>query len=133
MQQVVKEVIQITDKEQLKNIYRQVNQAMVNQDIEELKKLLTATSTLRHMTGYIQPCSEWLAQIESGQMRYDDWQEERIKEVIIDQNQATLIGQSLVTAKIWGAGPSVWPLQIKMYFVKINGKWLITKQEASTY
>ena len=52
-------------QEQLKDMYRQVNQAMVDKDIPKLNKLLKPETVLVHMTGYHQPVSEWLDQIES--------------------------------------------------------------------
>ena len=120
-------------QEQLKDMYRQVNQAMVDKDIQKLNKLLKPQTVLVHMTGYHQPVSEWLDQIESGEMFYDSWQEEAIKEVVIEGNQASLIGQSRVKARIWGGPPHTWPLQVEMQFEKVDGEWLIVKQVASRY
>lgn len=123
----------MTDDEILKNLYRQINQAMVTKDINMLEKLLEPGTLLIHMTGYRQPVSEWLDQIASGEMTYYSWQEEAIKGVTVGENSASLIGQSRIKARIWGIGPSIWRLQTKMYFEKVNGQWKITKQVASTY
>ncbi len=120
-------------QEQLKDMYRQVNQAMVDKDIPKLNKLLKPQTVLVHMTGYHQPVSEWLAQIESEEMIYDSWQEEAIKEVVIEGNHASLLGQSRVKARIWGGPPHTWPLQVEMQFEKVDGEWLIVKQVASRY
>ncbi|EHI75404.1 Uncharacterised protein [Streptococcus criceti] len=123
----------MTDDEILKNLYRQINQAMVTKDINTLEKLLKPDTLLIHTTGYHQPVSEWLDQIASGEMAYYSWQEDAIKEVTVGENSASLIGQSRVKARVWGIGPSIWRLQTKMYFEKVNGQWKITKQVASTY
>lgn len=120
-------------EEILKDIYRQVNQAMVDKDTVKLQELLKPDTVLVHMTGYIHPISEWLDQVDSEEMRYFSWQEDAIKDIKIDGNQASLVGQSRVKARIWGSGPHTWPLQMKMSFEKINGQWLVSKQEASTY
>lgn len=116
-----------------KNIYRQVNQAMVDKDTAKLADLLKPDTVLVHMTGYVQPVSEWLDQVDSEEMKYYAWQEETIKDIIIDGDRASLIGQSRVKARIWGAGPSTWPLQMKVSLEKVDGKWLVSKQVASTY
>lgn len=116
-----------------KNFYRQVNQAMVDKDTAKLKELIKPDTVLVHMTGYSQPVSEWLDQIESEEMKYYSWKEEVIKNIVVDGDRASLIGQSRVKARIWGAGPSTWPLQIHMFFEKVDGEWEIVKQVASTY
>lgn len=120
-------------EEILKNRYRQVNDAMVAKDTKTLAELITPNSILVHMTGYVQPVKEWLAQIESEEMRYYAWQEDDIKAIHITDNTASLVGQSRVKARVWGAGPATWRLQIKMDFEKIDGDWKIIKQSASTY
>ncbi|AXQ78792.1 nuclear transport factor 2 family protein [Streptococcus chenjunshii] len=123
----------MSDQELLKNLYRQVNQAMVEKDTAVLRKLLQPDTVLVHMSGYAQPVAEWLSQIESEEMVYYSWEEEAIKDLVIDSNKASLIGQSRVKAKVWGSGPHTWPLQIKMFFKKVGDDWKITKQVASTY
>ncbi|MBM7642272.1 nuclear transport factor 2 family protein [Streptococcus loxodontisalivarius] len=123
----------MSDREILINIYRDINQAMVDRDTEKLQKILKEDTLLVHMTGYQQPVSEWLDQIDSQEMKYYSWKEEAIKDIQINGDKASLIGQSRVKARIWGAGPSVWPLQIHMFFQKIDGRWQVIKQVASTY
>lgn len=85
------------------------------------------------MTGYVQPKQEWLKQIQNGDMKYYSSKEEKIKDIQIDGNHASLVGQSKVKASVWGSSVSVWPLQMKMEFVKNNGKWITANQVASTY
>lgn len=120
-------------EEILKQLYRQVNDAMVAKDTKKLAEHLEPDTVLIHMTGYVQPVTEWLEQIDTGEMIYYSWQEDAIKNIKINGNTASLIGQSRVKARIWGAGPSTWRLQIKMEFENVDGKWKIIKQTASTY
>ena len=120
-------------EEILKNRYRQVNDAMVAKDKKTLAELIAPDSVLVHMTGYVQPVKEWLAQIESEEMRYYAWQEDAIKAIHITDNTVSLVGQSRVKAWVWGAGPATWRLKIKMDFEKIDGDWKIIKESASTY
>lgn len=121
------------DQAQIIKLYRQENQAMVQKDVVTLNHILMMNMTLTHMTGYVQPKMEWIDQIQNGDMKYYSSREESIKDIQINGNEASLVGQNQVKASVWGGGINTWPLQMKMFFKKENGKWLIAKQIASTY
>ncbi len=121
------------DEEQIVQLYRAENEAMVKKDISRLDMILGDRMTLTHMTGYVQPKLEWIDQIQNEEMQYLKSKEEAIKDIRVEENWGQLTGQNLVTAKIWGGSKNVWPLQMKMYFEKNNGRWVISKQVASTY
>lgn len=121
------------DEEQIVQLYRAENEAMVKKDISRLDMILGDRMTLTHMTGYVQPKLEWIDQIQNEEMQYLESKEEAIKDIRVEENWGQLMGQNLVTAKIWGGSKNVWPLQMKMYFEKNNGRWVISKQVASTY
>ncbi|WP_125588126.1 nuclear transport factor 2 family protein [Companilactobacillus jidongensis] len=123
----------MTDKEKIVELYRTENRAMVAKDISKLNEILTPSMELTHMTGYVQKKLDWIDQIQNEQMKYFDSVEDNIKDIKIDGDKASLIGQNQVRASIWGGGVNTWPLQMKMYFVKQNGQWLISNQTASTY
>ena len=126
-------MIEMMDKEIIMQLYRDENTAMVKKDINRLNEILASSMTLTHMTGYVQPKLEWIDQIQNDEMQYLSSKEDNIKNIEIDGNKASLVGQNRVQAKIWGGGVNTWPLQMKMYFEKKNGEWTITKQVASTY
>lgn len=121
------------DEEQIVQLYRAENEAMVKKDISRLDMILGDRMTLTHMTGYVQPKLEWIDQIQNEEMQYLESKEEAIKDIRVEGNLGQLTGQNLVTAKIWGGSKNVWPLQMKMYFEKNNGRWVISKQVANTY
>lgn len=123
----------MTDEEAIIDLYRQENQAMVDKDIVKLNEILAPSMQLRHMTGYLQPKMEWIDQIQNGDMKYFSSVEENIKDVKVDGNSASLVGQNKVRASVWGSGVATWPLQMRMEFKKNHGKWVITNQFASTY
>ncbi|GEO68326.1 nuclear transport factor 2 family protein [Levilactobacillus acidifarinae] len=123
----------MTDKETIIQLYRDENTAMVQKDISRLNEILTDGMALTHMTGYVQPKFEWIDQIQNGEMQYFSSQEEAIQDVQIDGDQASLVGQNRVQAKIWGGGINTWPLQMQMFYHKQAGQWRITRQVASTY
>lgn len=123
----------MTDKEAIIDLYRRENKAMVDKDIVTLNQILAPTMQLTHMTGYVQPKFEWIDQIQNEQMKYFSSVEENIKNINIDGNHASLVGQNKVKASIWGSGVVTWPLQMKVNFTKVDGKWIISDQVASTY
>ena len=88
------------DEQQIIALYRAVNQAMVAKDIDKLDRILADDMHLVHMTGYDQTKDEWFAQIRSEQMRYYSTKEENIKDIKIEGNKASFIGQSRVDARI---------------------------------
>lgn len=92
----------MNDQEGLIKLYRTENKAMVGKDIATLNKILAPTMTLRHMTGTIQTKAEWLSQIQDEQMKYFSSKEDSIKDIHINGDHATLIGQNQVKARIWG-------------------------------
>ena len=122
-----------SDQQELVNLYRMENRAMVSRDVATLNRILAPGMQLVHMTGYVQPKLEWIDQIQNGDMHYFSSTEDRIKDVQIDGNRASLIGQNQVRASVWGSAVATWPLQMRVEYEKDNGKWLIVKQEASTY
>lgn len=123
----------MTDEEQIIQLYRDENTAMVAKDINKLNEILAPTMHLTHMTGYVQPKLEWIDQIQNEEMHYFSSTEDNVKNVEINGDTASLIGQNKVRASVWGSGVNTWPLEMKMRFVKQNGKWIIASQEASTY
>ncbi|PMD73008.1 nuclear transport factor 2 family protein [Companilactobacillus nuruki] len=123
----------MTDKEVIVQLYRDENTAMVEKNLNRLNDILDPSMNLTHMTGYVQPKLEWIDQIQNEEMQYLSSKEDNIKDIEIDGSKASLVGQNRVQAKIWGSGVNTWPLQMKMYYEKKNGKWIIVKQVASTY
>lgn len=97
-----------TDEQTIIDLYRTKNKAMVERDIATLNKILAPGMSLTHMTGYVQPKEEWLNQIQSEEMKYYSSEEDNIKDVHIDGDKASLIGQNQVKVRIWGGGPSTY-------------------------
>ena len=123
----------MNDKEAIVQLYRDENEAMVKKDINKLNEILAENMKLTHMTGYVQPKLEWIDQIQNGEMQYFESEEDNITDIVIKGDMASLVGQNQVQAKIWGGGINTWHLQMKMYYQRKNGKWIIVSQVASTY
>lgn len=112
-------------------LYGQLHAQMVSADTAGLSTLLTDDFHLIHMTGYDQPRAQWLADIQSGRMRYFSSTEEEVT-VHIDGDTARLRGRNRVSAEIWGAR-GTWPLQLDAQLVRRRGQWQISVAVASTY
>lgn len=123
----------MNDQDKLIELYRLENKAMVEKDLLALNKILATDMTLTHITGYVQSKMDWIDQIQNDQMQYFSSKEENIEDIEINSEKASLVGRSQVKARIWGGSVNTWPLQMKMYFKKVNGTWLIVHQDASTY
>ncbi|MDR6558598.1 hypothetical protein J2809_002968 [Arthrobacter pascens] len=105
--------------------------AMVAGDVAALDKILTADFTLKHMTGYVQSKSEWLDDIESGQMQYHRME---TVEVTVDAEGAVpeLTARTLTDATIWGAR-ATWRLTLRSWFEPHEGDWVLARTVASTW
>jgi hypothetical protein len=111
--------------------YEAQRDAMVAGDAEALGALLDDGFTLTHMTGYVQPKAEWLADVRSGEMRYHAVHDVDVR-VDIDTDAPILIARSRTEATIWGSH-GTWPLQLRIRYSAIGGSWLASETVASTW
>jgi ketosteroid isomerase-like protein len=121
----------VEDEADIRALYGHLHRAMVAADTGALAALLTDDFHLVHMTGYDQSRTEWLSQIDSGQMRYFSSVEEALI-VQIDGDRATLRGRNRVSANIWGMR-GTWPLQLDVQLSRRQGRWQMSMATASTY
>lgn len=119
------------EEESLKNLYRQINQAMLDKDTAKIDALTDAGFTLTHITGYKQSKDEWLNHIATGQMQYHQIDEKSVK-AFINDNRADIIGQAKTQATIWGTH-GTWYLQLHYTAVKDNGQWRADKAVATLF
>ncbi|MFV0287823.1 MAG: nuclear transport factor 2 family protein [Mycoplasmatales bacterium] len=94
-----------------------LGQAMVERDIKVLDELLDDDACLQHITGYIQPKAEWLAQVKVDYFTYRKVEYQNIQ--IMDINN-----QGLISIKVdWTiTGNSVWPFAAIFYLKEVDGK-----------
>ncbi len=106
-------------------------EAMVAGDAAALEKILTADFTLKHMTGYVQSRSEWLDDIESGQMRYHRM--ETVQATVSPEGTTpSLTARTLTDATIWGSR-SAWRLTLRSWCEPRGDDWGIARTVASTW
>lgn len=120
-----------TEQQEVIKITGLLAEMMIARDLDGLNNLLDRGFTLTHITGYVQPKAEWLLEIETERMKY--YSTEVVKqEVKINGDKAIFIGQSLISARIWGSH-HVWRIQQTMQLEKRKGKWIILSSVAQSF
>ena len=120
------------DKELLTQCYHTMYRGMIEKDMELLGESLDESFVLVHMTGMRQTKSQYMDYIANGTLNYYSEKTEHL-EITVQREQAQLVGQSKVSAAVFGGGKHVWSLQLSMKAVKRNGKWYMTEAVASAY
>jgi len=119
------------DQSEVLKTVRQLADWMIRKDTVAMNMILDKDYSLTHMTGYIQPKTEWFGEVEKESMKYYSAKEVNYK-ISIHENKAEVIMQNLVDARIWGTR-NIWRLQQKMQLEKQKGRWIILKSVASTF
>ena len=107
-------------------------QGMIEKNTSTLNKVLDDSFILVHMTGLRQPKTEYFASIQNGELNYYSEKTEDLK-ITINGDKATVIGESLVEATVYGGGKNRWRLKQSLKAIKKNEKWYFTESIASTY
>ena len=119
-------------KEQIEECYRQMYQGMIVKDREILSRVLDNDFVLVHMTGMRQSKEAFIRAVEDGTLNYFSVNHQNI-EVEIYGDTAQLIGQSVVSAAVFGGGRHTWRLQLKIKLIQKNNTWRMLEARASTY
>lgn len=120
------------EREALAGRYRLMYRGMIQKDAMLLEEVLDDSFVLLHMTGMRQSKRQYIEAILNGTLNYFSEQAEAVNSTI-EGNAARLVGQSRVTAAVFGGGKHMWRLQLNMRAVKRDGHWYFTGAEASTY
>ena len=107
-------------------------QHMISKDISQLSEILDDSFILVHMTGMKQDKQEYLKAIADGTLNYYSETTEKVN-IKINENKASIIGQSRVNAAVFGGGRHTWRLELDIDLINKDGRWLITEARASTY
>lgn len=119
------------DKIAISDIIHSLTSRMITRDIEGLDSILDNDFTLTHITGYVQPKREWLAEISTEKMRYYASEEIELS-ISVTEDDAVCRFRQLIDAKIWGTR-SQWPLQQTINLHRRNGSWTIGRSVARTF
>ena len=119
-------------KEQLENCYRQMYRAMIDKDRKILSEVLDDSFVLIHMTGMRQSKETFISAVENGMLNYFSANHQNI-ETVIRGDAAQIIGQSVVSAAVFGGGRHTWRLQLDLKLIRNANGWNIAEARASTY
>lgn len=117
---------------ELEQRYIELYRCMVEKDVASLSAILDDSFVLAHMTGMQQDKQSFLHSIENGTLNYYAAIHETMRSAV-EENQAHFVGESRVTASVFGGGRHTWRLRLQIQFVNQNGKWMIGRTVASTY
>lgn len=121
-----------SDEQLIREVYIRMYEAMIAKDGSVLREVLDDSFVLVHMTGMRQPKEAFIKAVLNGTLNYYSAEHENMP-VEISGDTALLIGQSCVTAAVFGGGRQGWHLQQKCSMKKTGGIWKITGSVASTY
>lgn len=120
------------EKDELEKCYIELYRCMVEKDLDALSNILGDGFVLVHMTGMEQDKQTFVRAVGNGTLNYYHAEHEHIR-AKVNGDHAELIGQSIVTAAVFGGGKHTWKLQLRVWLTNQNKKWMIDKAVASTY
>ncbi len=120
-----------TAHEGVVDAYRAYLRAMIDGDINALEDPLDEGSTLTHITGYVQPKTEWLAQMRAGQFDYHTARENDLS-IDVDDDPARLVGRIITDATEYWTRAN-WRLPLTMDYARPNGSWTALRAVATTW
>ena len=120
------------DKTPIIEAYKKMYSAMIAKDADLLNEVLDDDFVLVHMTGMRQSKQAFIRAVLNGTLNYYSAVHENMP-VEMTGSTAVIIGQSYVSAAVFGGGRSSWRLQQKCSLKKVGCEWKITESIASTY
>ncbi|WP_192582888.1 nuclear transport factor 2 family protein [Streptomyces albicerus] len=118
-----------TPRDEVLDAFRAQLRAMTDGDTDALDDLLADGSTLTHMTGYVQPKQEWLAQMREGRFDYHSIVD---LDVEVDGDTARLVVRTVTDATVYGTRAD-WRLQLTVDYAYENDAWIVVGSAASTW
>ncbi|MFF2131240.1 nuclear transport factor 2 family protein [Streptomyces olivochromogenes] len=120
-----------TDREDILQVHHAYLDAMVEGDTQSLDDLLDDGFFLTHMTGYVQPKAEWLAQMRAGQFVYHSIDEVDTA-LDIDGGTARLTVRTKTDAKVYGSRAD-WRLLLATDYARGGDAWIPMRTVATTW
>ncbi|WP_159106869.1 nuclear transport factor 2 family protein [Streptomyces rishiriensis] len=118
-------------REEILDAHRAYLSAMDEGDTKALDDLLEDGFTLTHMTGYVQPKAEWLAQMRQGQFVYHVIDEKKTT-LDIDGDTARLVARTVTDATVYGTRAD-WRLQLVTDYARQGDTWVTLRTVATTW
>lgn len=119
-------------RKELEQCYVELYRCMTEKDMASLAAILDDSFELVHMTGMKQDKQSFVHAVKDGTLNYYSAHHENIQ-AQVNGVHAEVVGESLVTAAVFGGGQHTWRLRLQIRFISRNGKWLAGRMVASTY
>ncbi len=120
------------NQNELEQRYIELYRCMIEKDLASLSDILDSSFVLVHITGMQQDKHSFIHSIDNGTLNYYSAVHEAARSEA-EENQAHFIGESRVTASVFGGGRHTWRLRLQIQFVNRNGKLMIGRTVASAY
>lgn len=126
-----------TDREAILQAHRAYLEAMAQGDTRALDDLLDDGFTLTHMTRYVQPKAEWLAQMRDGQFVYHaihdvDTAIDLDLDLDNDNDTARLTARTITDATVYGTRAD-WRLRLTTDYARRGDAWIPLRTVATTW
>ncbi|WP_406432290.1 nuclear transport factor 2 family protein [Streptomyces sp. NBC_00631] len=109
----------------LREAHRACLDAEIEGDTTTLEGLLAEDFTLTHVTGYVQPKAEWLAQMRQGRFVYHSIEEKDTAFDVDDDGTARLTARTLADATVYGTRAD-WRLGLATVYACHDDAWVAT-------
>lgn len=116
----------------LREAHRAYLDAMIEGDTTALDGLLAEDFTLTHMTGYVQPKAEWLAQMRQGRFVYHSIEEKDTAFDVDDDGTARSTARTLTDATVYGTRAN-WRLRLATDYARQDDVWVARRTVATTW
>ena len=105
--------------------------AMQAGDTDELRRLIGDVFTLTHITGYVQPGDEWLAEMRQGQFVYHhiDVRDLRLS---MEGDKVRLSARTLTDARVYD-GRNEWRLDLALVYARHGDHWVAERATATLW
>ncbi|MEU9639542.1 nuclear transport factor 2 family protein [Streptomyces tendae] len=116
----------------LRDVHRAYLDGMREGDTEALDGLLARDFTLTHMTGYVQPKAEWLAQMREGRFIYHSITEEDVAWDSEADGTVRLTVKTVTDATVYGTRAD-WRLRLSTDYARHDEVWTPQRTVATTW
>ncbi len=120
------------DKIILEEMYKEMYDALIAKQRNELERIFDKTFVLIRMSGIVQTRAEFIYAVENQTINYYSASHERIK-ITLHEETALIKGQSRVEVCVNGGKKEEEALLLMIHAKKIDGQWVFERAEASSY
>lgn len=118
-------------KDQVIANYIDQHKALVDEDYDALSALLTDGFTRTQLNGRTQTKAQWLAALQTGEIRYHSFEEVSIR-AQVEGSRAWLIGRTIGDVTFYGERKPL-KMALRQWFLRTEGKWLASRSVAAPW